>query len=147
MFNKMCFAYTCLATYNHVLATIYQFKCVFVYLHPTFSVCVDQSAKKTFVILLPFGFTDDISEVLQWRGTPYRHLNEELLHLIKTDERFLHVKANIECTDLLIIDEVSMISTNVLNQLEFVCIHVRKSDSYFGNMQVVLVGDFYQLWK
>jgi chromosomal replication initiation ATPase DnaA len=76
-----------------------------------------------------------------------RHLNEELLHLIKTDERFLHVKANIECTDLLIIDEVSMISTKVLNQLEFVCIHVRKSDSYFGNMQVVLVGDFYQLWK
>ena len=42
-----------------------------------------------------------------------RHVNEELLHLIKTDERFLHVKANIECTDLLIIDEVSMINTKV----------------------------------
>ena len=82
----------------------------------------------------------------KWAGLEDgRHLNEELLHLIKTDERFLHVKANIECTDLLIIDEVSMISTKVLNQLEFVCRHVRKSDSYFGNMQVVLVGDFYQL--
>ena len=31
---------------------------------------VVKSAKKTFVILLPFGVTNDISEVLQWTGTP-----------------------------------------------------------------------------
>ena len=38
-----------------------------------------------------------------------------------------------------------MISTKILDQLEFVCRHIRNSKSYLGVIQVILVGDFYQL--
>jgi hypothetical protein len=37
---------------------------------------VVKSAKKTFVILLPFGITDNISEFLQWTG-PYTFMDKE----------------------------------------------------------------------
>ena len=48
-------------------------------------------------------------------------------------------------TDCLFIDEVSMISRKILNQIEFVCRGLKNSDKFFGGLQVVLVGDFYQL--
>jgi len=57
----------------------------------------------------------------------------------------VNVKKNIESTDILFVDEVSMFSTKILDQLEFVCRHIRYSKSYFGDKQVILVGDFYQL--
>ncbi|XP_071153426.1 uncharacterized protein [Mytilus edulis] len=45
----------------------------------------------------------------KWAGIENgRHLNEEIIHLVQSDERFMSVKHNIQTTDLLIIDEVSM---------------------------------------
>ena len=41
-----------------------------------------------------------------------RHVNESLLHLIRTDERFHANKTRILQTDVLYVDEVSMISKN-----------------------------------
>lgn len=38
-----------------------------------------------------------------------------------------------------------MVSKRTLIQIEFVCRSVRNSDLFFGGLQVVLVGDFYQL--
>ncbi|KAK6178390.1 hypothetical protein SNE40_013185 [Patella caerulea] len=38
-----------------------------------------------------------------------------------------------------------MISAKVLNQVQLLCKHVRNSSSTFGNIQVVIVGDFFQL--
>ncbi|KAK3107653.1 hypothetical protein FSP39_019224 [Pinctada imbricata] len=38
-----------------------------------------------------------------------------------------------------------MLSSKVLKQIEYVCRGVRKKEKYFGGMQVVLSGDFYQL--
>ncbi|KAK3088726.1 hypothetical protein FSP39_023054 [Pinctada imbricata] len=67
-----------------------------------------------------------------------RHQNNQLLYLIQTDERFLTAKSNILNTDVLIIDEVSMLSSKVLKQIEYVCRGVRKKEKYFGGMQVVL---------
>ncbi|OOY36391.1 hypothetical protein BOV89_12855 [Solemya velum gill symbiont] len=55
-----------------------------------------------------------------WR-TVAIYLNKKLIHLIRTDERFLKVKENIEKTDVLIVDEVSMISSKVLSQVQFIC--------------------------
>ncbi|XP_033756127.1 ATP-dependent DNA helicase RRM3-like [Pecten maximus] len=82
----------------------------------------------------------------KWSGIEDgRHLNEEIAHLVKTDERFMKAKQNIETVDVLIIDEVSMVSAKVLNQVQFLCKHVRNSKEVFGQIQVVLVGDFYQL--
>ncbi|XP_041364633.1 ATP-dependent DNA helicase PIF1-like [Gigantopelta aegis] len=38
-----------------------------------------------------------------------------------------------------------MLSAKVFDQLEFVCRRIRNVGSYFGSLQVVCVGDFYQL--
>lgn len=82
----------------------------------------------------------------KWAGIEdCRHLNEEIVHLVKTDERFLTVKYNIEVTDLLIIDEISMISAKTLNQVEILCRKVRNNNTFFCGLQVILAGDFYQL--
>ena len=62
-----------------------------------------------------------------------------------TDERFNDVKDNVQSTDTLIIDEISMISSKVLGQVQFICQKVRSSSVLFGNLQVILAGDFLQL--
>lgn len=51
----------------------------------------------------------------------------------------------IEKTDVLIIDEVSMLHDYRLDMVNQVCQMVRKNDEPFGGIQVVLSGDFFQL--
>ncbi len=46
---------------------------------------------------------------------------------------------------VLIIDEVSMLSANVLSMVDAVCREVRRNQEPFGGLQVILVGDFFQL--
>ncbi len=46
---------------------------------------------------------------------------------------------------VLIIDEISMLDGKVLAMVELVCRKVRHSEEPFGGLQVVLVGDFFQL--
>jgi ATP-dependent DNA helicase PIF1 len=48
-------------------------------------------------------------------------------------------------TDILVIDEVSMMSHKILNILEEVARHIRKTSKVFGGIQVIFCGDFYQL--
>ena len=38
-----------------------------------------------------------------------------------------------------------MLSEKLLDDLNYLCQHIRGNDTTFGGMQVVLVGDFYQL--
>ena len=47
--------------------------------------------------------------------------------------------------DLLIIDEVSMVRCDLLDSMDLVLRHVRKSMLPFGGVQVVLIGDLFQL--
>jgi uracil-DNA glycosylase len=49
------------------------------------------------------------------------------------------------CTDLLIIDEISMMPAELLDKLNELAKKVRGNKKPFGGMQVLLVGDFYQL--
>ena len=49
------------------------------------------------------------------------------------------------CTDLLIIDEVSMMTCELLDKLNELAKKIRGNKRPFGGMQVLLVGDFYQL--
>lgn len=57
-----------------------------------------------------------------------------------------HVARRIQKTPVLIIDEISMLSGQTLSMVDAVCREVRRSpDRAFGGMQVVLVGDFFQL--
>ena len=48
-------------------------------------------------------------------------------------------------TDILIIDEVSMMTPELLEKLNDVAKSVRRNQTPFGGLQVVFVGDFYQL--
>lgn len=48
-------------------------------------------------------------------------------------------------TKVLIIDEVSMLSSKMLDTIERICRKMKRSDEPFGGMQVVLSGDFFQL--
>jgi ATP-dependent DNA helicase PIF1 len=51
----------------------------------------------------------------------------------------------IKKTDILIIDEISMMHDFRLDIIDEVLRHVRESDEAFGGLQVVLCGDFFQL--
>lgn len=51
----------------------------------------------------------------------------------------------IEKTDVLIIDEVSMLHDYRLDMVDEVCRVVRKNDEPFGGIQVIMSGDFFQL--
>jgi len=48
-------------------------------------------------------------------------------------------------TNILIVDEVSMMSKKIFELIEFVARCLRRSEKPFGGMQVVFTGDFYQL--
>lgn len=51
----------------------------------------------------------------------------------------------IEKTDVLIIDEISMLHDFRLDMVDQVCRLVRKKDEPFGGIQIVMSGDFFQL--
>ncbi len=68
------------------------------------------------------------------------YLNDSLLKQIRTRRR----KA-IKNTDILIIDEASMLHAWLLDLVDEVCRKVRRNDAPFGGMQIVLSGDFFQL--
>jgi ATP-dependent DNA helicase PIF1 len=48
-------------------------------------------------------------------------------------------------TDILVIDEVSMLHGRFLNMLDLVCKKLRDNEAPFGGLQMVLVGDMFQL--
>jgi ATP-dependent exoDNAse (exonuclease V) alpha subunit len=56
-----------------------------------------------------------------------------------------YIAKRINRTKVLIIDEVSMLSANTLDMVDMVCREVKQNGEAFGGIQVVLVGDFFQL--
>ena len=48
-------------------------------------------------------------------------------------------------TDILVIDEISMMTPELFEKLDEVARKIRRNDTPFGGIQLVLVGDFYQL--
>lgn len=50
-----------------------------------------------------------------------------------------------EKTQVLVIDEISMLSGNQLTMVEWICRTFKRNDKPFGGMQVILCGDFFQL--
>lgn len=62
-----------------------------------------------------------------------------------SDENFSVTKENIISDDTIIIDEISMLSLKLLEQIHYVMKSVRKNSYPFGAVQIILSGDFYQL--
>lgn len=56
-----------------------------------------------------------------------------------------YVNKRISKTRVLIIDEVSMLRAEALAMIDAVCREIKQTPEPFGGMQVVLVGDFFQL--
>ncbi len=78
-----------------------------------------------------------------WSGIGIReYLSPADLDMIAGKE---HVAKRVGKTAVLIIDEISMLSGETLGMVEMVCREVKRNDLPFGGMQVVLVGDFFQL--
>ena len=56
-----------------------------------------------------------------------------------------YISKRVRRTHVLIIDEVSMLSGNMLDMLDMVCREIKQNSQPFGGMQIILVGDFFQL--
>ena len=78
-----------------------------------------------------------------WSGIGIRsRLSTSDLKSIATNQ---YVKKRIGKAKILIIDEISMLPPQTLQMVEAICREVKDSPEPFGGMQVVLVGDFFQL--
>jgi hypothetical protein len=78
-----------------------------------------------------------------WSGIGIRpKLGKDDLHAIASSR---HIAKRVRCAKVLIIDEVSMLLPETLSMIDAVCREIKQSSEPFGGMQVVLVGDFFQL--
>lgn len=55
------------------------------------------------------------------------------------------LKSILKKTDLLVIDEISMVRPDILDAIEALCCQARNNLSLFGGLQVVVIGDLCQL--
>ena len=65
--------------------------------------------------------------------------------LVETVRKNRRAAARWRATDVLVIDEVSMLTPELFEKLDAVGRAIRRNDRPFGGLQLVLVGDFYQL--
>ena len=78
-----------------------------------------------------------------WSGIGIRKkLDKYDLDKIATSE---YVVKRVSRAKVLVIDEVSMLSPNTLDMIDAVCREVRNDSEAFGGLQVIFVGDFFQL--
>lgn len=78
-----------------------------------------------------------------WSGIGIRtYLSEYDLDKIASSE---YVTKRINKTNVLIIDEVSMLHANMVSMIDAVCRTIKRNDMPFGGIQVIFVGDFFQL--
>lgn len=78
-----------------------------------------------------------------WSGIGIKKdLNEYELDAIASKE---YVSKKIDRAKVLIIDEISMLDAATLDAADQVCRLVKRNSKPFGGLQVILVGDFFQL--
>ena len=65
--------------------------------------------------------------------------------LLKKLRYKMSIKNRIQMTDILVIDEISMMSADIFEKLNVICQTLRKSRKPFGGIQIILTGDFLQL--
>ncbi len=78
-----------------------------------------------------------------WSGIGIRnYLDKYTLDKISTTE---YLSKRIRRAKVLVIDEVSMLGPDTFSMVEAVCRDIRQNNDAFGGLQVILVGDFFQL--
>ena len=68
--------------------------------------------------------------------------NEQILKKIKNSSFY---RKNWRETDILIIDEISMMSQHMFELLDYLGKNVRRNNKPFGGIQIIMFGDFFQL--
>ena len=109
-----------------------------------FTDTVNQAAKQKIALTASTGLAATHlggGTIHSWSGIGIRkELPANFLTTIPPIKRRL-----IEETDILVIDEVSMLADYHLNMIDTICRRLRRSQLPFGGLQVVFCGDFYQL--
>jgi ATP-dependent DNA helicase PIF1 len=70
---------------------------------------------------------------------------EDVSDLVWKIQRNGRAKRNWKACDLLVVDEISMLTVELLEKLDDIGKRMRRSDKPFGGIQLLLVGDFCQL--
>ncbi|MDJ1493093.1 HRDC domain-containing protein [Cytophagaceae bacterium DM2B3-1] len=81
---------------------------------------------------IPFGPLLPSNQEKAFTTTSIKQINQEKAKLLK-------------CLDLLIIDEISMVRADILDYIHSVLCQVRGSNRPFGGVQLLMIGDPYQL--
>lgn len=74
-----------------------------------------------------------------------RYQNADIINKIQENEAYVQIKNRILQTDILLIDEISMLSKVLFKQIDVICKAVKKSEAPFGGIQVIAGGSFKQL--
>ena len=69
----------------------------------------------------------------------------EITQLVKKVVRKTAQKKRILNMDILVIDEISMLSASLFEKLNVICQTIRKNNLFFGGIQLILTGDVLQL--
>ena len=64
---------------------------------------------------------------------------------MENNESYMEARNRIRTVDVLVIDEIGMLSRTVFDMLESVSRKVRNRDTVFGGLQVIVAGSFKQL--
>lgn len=103
---------------------------------------IQKTSKKNLVVLAPTGVAAvnvDGQTIHSFCGLPLSFINKEGIH----EHRDKNLYRNL---DLLIVDEISMVRADVFDGMDhFFRINRFDKISSFGGLQVILVGDLYQL--
>ena len=87
------------------------------------------------------GFT-----IHSWSGYADGHIPlENLLQDIKISAMCEAIRKRILDAEVLIIDEIGLLSSQIIDSVEKICRYVRSNDQVFGGMQVIAAGSFVQL--
>lgn len=112
------------------------------------------TGKSTFIRELRSRFPDKQSIVLAPTGVAALNAGGQTIHSFcrlplrvvrPEDARVAHDKTLIEKLDLVIIDEISMVRADVFDGVDAFLRINRKSNLPFGGVQMILVGDLFQL--
>ena len=90
-------------------------------------------------------FTDGHT-IHSWSGYGDGHIPiETLLPEIKISNNYMSSRNKILDAEVLIIDEIGMLSSKVIEHVEKICRYIRSTDQIFGGLQVIGAGSFVQL--
>ena len=81
-----------------------------------------------------------------WSGYADGHLSTEcLIAMILTNPGYAATKKHILDCEVLIIDEIGLLSAKAFDAIELICRSVKAKDLPFGGIQVIAAGSFVQL--